>query len=148
MRKIITIHITEDMFKMKTTIIALLIMSCITGCVSNKNLSMNTQRSLGRGLGDLSATLIIEKNKSITPEQVMTTANLIKGYIENEDMTKYTPEALRIQIEEQIPYAPLKNLAYKMVNQIPEGVEPEAAREVIIAICNGLIIGAEQYRYE
>ena len=129
-------------------ILAIIMMVTLVGCGTTQ-VSMNYQRSAGRCAGDLTATVILElQHKKISPEQVLVAVESAKGYLNGDiDWSTITKAELILGIEDKIKVKSLKSLAYKLVNRVQDE-NIQNSKGVLIAVCDGLITGAKQFKLE
>lgn len=113
----------------------------VSGC-STTNLSMNYQKSLSRCAGDVSATITLQQTDKVDAAKIIEVANIIKKYIEEHPLDNITRDQLIVLLSDKIPYAPLKNMAFSIVNRLPADIDVKACKKLIIAYCDGLITGA------
>ena len=130
---------------MKRTMFVSAVAVCLFmfGCSSTN--SLNYQRSLARGTGDLSSTAVLASGK-VSKDKILDAVQKVDIYLDGANLPDtITRDELIVLIKEQIPVEQLKTLADKLVVLIPADMNVKDGITVIRAFIKGINTGTTEF---
>jgi hypothetical protein len=117
-------------------------MFLVAGCSTT---SMNYQRSVARGTGDLTATATLEQT-SVTREQFAANVNKVVDFLNKTPLPdNMTRDELMALIKDKIDNAALKSIVDKFAPTLPSNVNIVQAKRLTADFIKGLSVGINEF---